>query len=296
MMTQEGYQPYQYRGLFRAATVPPCLVSLEDLQRLFTELNTKTAEALERHLATLIQPPEMQPEQFSALKEEARRVGTLTVTIQGADGEQIIGTSDDVLKANLPDSIDWISFDSAASLKVYNVTPLNRFTVRLDFTEPPSFDSYNPWEQPTPNNSQLEVIGSDHTWATAVYESTLSFFRKRGRRRQWLHSQQAFNAANWLVGFPAALWLIYRLDSGATGLAGMHPALLGALYVYVFLLVLLVFRSLIWAIRWMFPVIEFEGARSNVARAAVGTVVGSLVLALLYDVLRAFLWLNCMCS
>lgn len=198
------------------------------------DLDEKTAEALERHLATLTQPTEMQPDQFEKLKQEARRVGKLTVTIQGADGEQIVGTSEDALASNLPDKINWITFDSAASLRAYNVTPLNRFTLRIDFTEPPGFDSYNPWDQPTPNNSQLEVVGSDHTWATAVYESTLSFLRRRGRNRGWLHSQKTFNALNWLF------WASRQRCGSSTGsiprLASFHActALFVVLYTFTY--------------------------------------------------------------
>lgn len=171
-----------------------------------------------------------------------------------------------------------------------NITPLNRFKLTLDFTEPPGFDAYNPWNQPTPNTSQLEVIGSDRTWVTAVYESTLAFFARRRRHRAWLHTQQAFNALHWLIGFPASLWVVYRLDSSVPVFATLHPALRGAVYVYFFLLALLAIRMIIWGFRWIFPVIELEGARSKKAREALGLVLSSLLLALAYDVLRELFW------
>ena len=232
----------------------------------------------------------MEEVQFENLKAQARLVGKLVVTIQGADGEQIIATSGDAVKSGLPDEIRTITFDSAAALKSHNLAPIDRFNLRLDFTEPPSFDSYKPWDQPTPNGSLLEVVGTDHTWVTGTYESTLSFFRRRGRKRAWAHSQRTFNALNWLLGFPAALWIIYRLDSFGVGVSSMHTALLGALYVYVFLLALLLFRGMIWIVRWMFPVIEFQGARNKTVRVVVGGVVSSLVAALLYDVMRTLVW------
>lgn len=249
----QALRPLEYRGLARSTNIPPCAVSLDDLRRLCGELAEKTREALELHLGTLSQPPDMTPAQFEDLKQQARRVATLSVTINGAYGEQIVAACDDAFNANLPEEINWILFDSAAALRAYNVTPLNRFTLRLDFTEPPGFDSYNPWDQPTPNNSTLEVIGSDHTWVTAVYESALAFFNRRRQRRAWLHTQTTFNILNWLVGFPAALWIIYRLDSAVHGISRMHSVLRGALYVYVFLLALLLFRGMFGACVGCFP-------------------------------------------
>jgi len=233
----------------------------------------------------------MEVDRFEELKGEVLSNGTLAVTVYGANGEQIVSASVEALNdANLPDTITSIEFDSATALRPYNVTPLNRFTLRLDFSEPPGFNSYNPWNQPTPNRSQIEVIGNDDTWVTAVFSSTLSFFRQRQRWRGWLHSHVAFNVLNWLVGFPGALWITYRLDSSRLGVMNaMHTALRGALYVYVFLLGLLVFRGIVWGFRWIFPLVELDGARSKKVRGALGVVLSSLLLALLYDVLRAVL-------
>jgi hypothetical protein len=281
---------YQYRGLFRVSRVEPCVISLADLRRLYADLNAKTAEALELHLGPLLKPADIEQTQFDELKAQARAEAHLTVTVLGSNGEQFVtrsvaGLADD----NLPETITQITFDSASALQAYNATPLNRFTLRLDFSEPPGFDSYNPWDQPTPNSSQLEVIGSDQTWVTAVHESTLAFLRRRGRRRSWLHKHQWFNVLSWLVGLPSAFWIVYRIDSSLPVLGQMHTALRGALNVYLFLVAFLLFRGVLWGFRWLFPVVELEGARSTRVRGFVGVGLGSLLLALLYDVLKT-LW------
>jgi hypothetical protein len=70
----------------------------------------------------------------------------------------------------------------------------------------------------------------------------------------------------------------------------MHQALLGAVYVYVFLFSLLVFRGIIWGFRWLFPVIELGGSRSKGVRRFLATVLSSLLLALAYDVLRTVIY------
>jgi hypothetical protein len=279
-----------YRGRFRSAKVPSCLLNREDLQRLYNELDARTVEALDRHIAGFQRQPNVSEESFNETRQRLRSSARLTVTIHSRDGEQIVSRSVAALSnESLPDRITLLNFDSAAALQLINQTPLNRFYVRLDFTEPPGFDNYNPWSQPTPNTSQFEIIGNDQMWVTGVYESVISFFQTRRRRRGWLHTQRTFNIAHWLVGFPAALWMTYRVSYYVPALARLHPALSGAIYTYAFLLGLLVFRGIVLGFRWLFPVIELDGSRSKAVRNVLTVILSFLLLALLYDVLKGLL-------
>jgi len=280
-----------YRGLYRIAKVPPCLITRDNLHRLYTELDGRTSEALEKHLAVLQRPPAAEEQQWNQEIQNLRRDARLTITVQGTNGEQIVARSVEALSDNeLPDRIAFVRFDSAAAPQLINITPINRFLVHLDFTEPPTFASYNPWSQPTPNASQIEVIGSDQTWVTGVYQWIIDFFRARRRRRGWLHTQRCFNVAHWLIGFPAALWVVYRLSYYAPALSRLHPALLGAIYAYAFLISLLAFRGIIWLFRWLFPVVELDGSRPKGMRGVLSIGLTSLLLALLYDVLKGLFW------
>lgn len=147
-----------YRGLYRTAKVPTCTVSIQDLRRLYNELNRFTEEALNRYLDNVRLQPGQTEDQLEMLKDEARRVGGLTVIVIGAKGEQIIDHSIDAFSdENRPARIATITFDSALVLQNFNVSLPNRFRLVLDFTEPPGFTTYNPWENPTPNNSSIEV-------------------------------------------------------------------------------------------------------------------------------------------
>ena len=82
---------------------------------------------------------------------------------------------------------------------------------------------------------------------------------------------------------------MYRIDSSFSIFLRIHTALRGALNIYLFLLAFLVFRGIFWGFRWIFPVVELESARSTKVRGVIGVVLSSLLLGLLYDVLRA-LW------
>lgn len=70
----------------------------------------------------------------------------------------------------------------------------------------------------------------------------------------------------------------------------MHGTLRGAIYVYIVLLGLLIFRLIIAGFRWIFPLVELEGTRSKKARGVLGTILSALLLALLYDILKTLFW------
>jgi hypothetical protein len=163
--------------------------------------------------------------------------------------------------------------------------------VRLDFSEPPGLIVYDPWNNPTPNNTRIEVSGTNDTWVSATFDATMEFFKRRYRARRWLHGVGAFNILNWTVGIPASLWITFRLDQTfLSGVAAIAGGLRAAADVYVFLFAMLVFRAMFYGVRWMFPLVELEGGRSKTARRGIGGVISALLIALLYDILKV-LWL-----
>jgi hypothetical protein len=279
-----------YRGLFHNNPVPSCALTRDDLRKLYRELEPRAREAVVEQLAWLSQPVGMDDAEFQRSKESVISRSGLTVNILGSRGEQVGGTHSGVLDdANLPDRITQISFDSAAAYRAQmNVNPLDRFLIRFDFTEPPNYGKYNPWDENTPNDSLIEVVGAKETWVTAVHENTLAFLRHRSRRRAWLHSSATFNIANYLIGFPLAFWVVFRLDQMfSTPLSRVPGVLKGAIYVYLVLMALLVFRVCFALLRWIFPVVELEGAPTKSARAAVSAFVFALLSSLAYDILKA---------
>lgn len=280
-----------FSGLSRTAKPPACVLTLADLRRLYVELDRKATEALERFLANEIRPPGTTEEDFNALKEQARALGHVTVTARGVGGEFLAGRSEGVLTSDqLPHKLLTVTFDNTTGLQSANVSLPNRLTVRLDFSEPPTFGVYDPWSEPTPNQTRIEVHGSDETWVSATFMTALSFFEQRKRFRRWLHGEVAFNILNWTLGIPSALWATFRIDQLLLGPNGaLSGGLRAAVSIYILLLGLLGFRALFYSLRWLFPLIEFEGARSTAVRGAVGAVAASLFVGLLYDVLKFLL-------
>ena len=278
-----------FSGLTRTARPPACVLTLEDLRRLYTELDRKSVEALEKFLSAQVRPPTTAASDFEKLKQQARDLGHVTVTVTGYSGEFLVARSADVLSTEyLPHRLRSVSYDNTTGLQTSNVSLSNRLSVQLDFSEPPGFNVYDPWSQPTPNTSRIEVLGPDDTWVSATYQTVVDFFNGRRRARSWLHGEVAFNLLNWFVGIPGALWTTVRIDQHFLNpLTKLPSGLRTAADIYLFLLGMFVFRAMFYGLRWMFPVVELEGARSRSARNTVGAIIGGLLLALAYDVLKA---------
>jgi hypothetical protein len=278
-------------GLSRSAQPPACVLTIEDLRRLYAELDKKASEALEKFLAAQVRHPGTPETDFEQLKQQAREAGRITVTIAGDSGELVVGRSTDVFSAEyLPHRMITVAYDNTSGLQPLNVSLANRLTVTLDLSEAPGFTAYDPWNHPTPNTTRVEVSGTDDTWVSATFQAVLDFFQRRRRRRRWLHGPVSFNLLNWLLIIPGSLWTTFRVDQRLLQpLVDLPTGLRAAADIYLFLFFMLLSRVLIYTVRWMFPAVELEGARSKGARRFLGAIIASLLLTLLYDVLKAII-------
>lgn len=281
-----------YQGLSRTIQIPACVLSVDDLRRLFIDLDARTREVTAAQIDGLELPAGTAPADFGRLKAQAKAEAGLTMFVNGRNGEQIIlHSAAAITREILPHTLLNITLDSASRFNMQlKYDPINRFRLVLDFREPAGVISYDPWNYPTPNESSFTIIGNNQTWVAGVSEIVIGFLKDRKRSRRWLHGPITFTLVNWLIGFPAAFWLIYRLDTTTQRfIAGLPTALRGGIYIYLFLTLLLIFRVLIYILRWLFPIIELEGSRSKAVRAAASVVILGLLAALIYDVAKAAL-------
>lgn len=248
-------------------------------------MEPKASEAAERQVATLFLQPGQTQAQLNALKAQVRAALVLVVRLQTST-EWINGTTMDLLDdEKLPDGIVRIEFDSAFLYRARfnNSQPNNSFSVLIDLSRPGIMDLSNP---PSANASAANVIGLDATWANAVFDEVAAFFRSRRAKRQWLHHPRSYDAVAIPFGFPLSFDIVYHLDRLIRRVLTLPEALSVALYVYVVLVVLLLFRTLFNYARWTFPKLEVDAPRQHIAaghRVAITTfaliVVGALVKA-----------------
>ena len=129
--------PVAFSGLSRSAPPPACVLGIDDLRRLYVDLDRKASQALEQFLAAQVRNPGTSEAEFEQLKQQARDAGHVTVTISGGSGELLVARSADVFgKDYLPHRLVTVAYDTTSGLQSLNVTLPNRMNVHLDFSEP----------------------------------------------------------------------------------------------------------------------------------------------------------------
>lgn len=284
--------PIVFRNVVRTRPVPSCVLSRDDIIALTKLVEEKGREGASLHIGKLEQPVDVDRDEFDRACLLALSAPGMSALVTAANGEQlVVQSSEDLAPQTLPRRLQEMFFDTAAPHRTRNWEPENRVEVTLDFATPPGFDAYDPNSSPTPNKSRIDIRGASSTWVSGVEKALVDFFEERGTRRRWLHEHVWYNVYQWLVAIPGALWLVYRVDDlFELAERGMHGALAGAIYIYLFLVGFLVARGLVLGFRWTFPLIEFEGSVSGPTRSLVATILSSLLLALLYDVVKAIIF------
>ncbi|HZR65362.1 MAG TPA: hypothetical protein VFA85_09455 [Terriglobales bacterium] len=256
--------PAIMRGVARRLEIPSCLLSLNDLRKLFRLLEQKAQEAADRQVAVLTLQPGQTPAQLHELQTSVRTAMALVLRLQ-TNSEWINGTPMELLDDDkLPDGLLRIEFDSAFMYRARfnNLVPNNAFTIILDLGRTSVSDMQ---ATPQQNTSAASISGVDTTWANAVYDEVVGFFRQRRSKRGWLHLPRSYDLLLFLVGFPFSLDVVYHLDRVIRRVAELPQALSVALYVYVVLLVLLFFRISFNYARWAFPKVEIDAPRQHIA-------------------------------
>jgi hypothetical protein len=283
--------PFYVTGTARHVSIPACSLTANDLRRLFRLLQQKASEAADNQLAAMTQQPGQTQEQFEELKTAVRGVMAPVVRLQTKGGGWTGSvTTQPLEEEQLPDGVTQVQFDSALlfRLRFNNSTPNNYFLITIDLARPPVLDMS---PQPIPNASIASVFGADLTWANGLCDELTQFFNQTANRRGWLHFAESYTMLMITVGIPLSLIIVYYLDRLVRRVGILPEALSVAMYVYIVLIVLYLFRLLFNYARWVFPKVELDAPRQHIGvrhRFAISALALMVVGALVRAALKVF--------
>jgi hypothetical protein len=281
--------PVLYKGTNRHLVIPACLLTPNDLRRLYRLLEQKAKEAADRQVTAMTLLAGQTQAQFDQSKMSVRESLSLTLRLQTKSGSWVGGHSIDPLEdEQLLDGITKIEFDSCFlfRLRFNNATPNNTFLVVIDLVRPGVLDF---GADPMQNASLATISGVDVTWANGLYAELESFFEQSTTRRGWLHLRQSYTVLLILFGLPLSFEVVYHLDRMMRRKAALPEALSVAVYVYVVLVVVFLFRIIFNYGRWVFPKVELDAPRQHVGvrhRVAISALVLMVIGALVKAALR----------
>lgn len=232
----------------------------EDLHR-FCDILQERADSAAEIEVDLLQQAEKNDEQFEANKKTLRNSFQLKITISGKDGEELWGSIEDIFESpNFPEQVKSFYVDSESTLRnVYDIYPHNSFIIFLDFNKPKIFDLSLMPSHETPNESNIEVKGYDATWVNGVFSEIKKFIEDRSSTLSFVHRHSVYDILLWVLGFPLSFWVCYKFSVIIENAFGGNNAFVtNALYLYVFLTTLFIFRILFHYLRWLCPLVEYQ--------------------------------------
>ena len=269
--------------------ITACAFSKVDLQALCEKLQESSYEAAEEEISHY-NPIDRPPEQILADKESLRLGFELQVAVRGIDDKVVDGTIPVVFNSpRFPDKVKSLYINSELDLRnLYNWFPRNRFELLLDFAKPEFNLSLSP-SGSTPNASKILVSGRNETWVNGVYHAVMEFVKNRKTRRQFFHRHSVYDLLLACVSLPFAFSIAAKLSGVMNSLFGQHSGILkSAAYVYVFYVLLLLFRILFDYARWIFPIVEYKESTDSAQkhRAILAAIILGVLGNFIYDVFK----------
>lgn len=267
-----------------------CSLGKDDIRRLLSILQQRADAAAEIEVANF-QQLDQTDEVFEQNKALLKEGFALKVTVTGENGQELYGLVNDVFDSpNFPVAVKQVYINSETFLKgAYNYTPRNAFEVFFDFSKPDLFDFSIFPSQPTPNETNVKVVGGDATWANGVFHEIQQFLSEHAGSGSWLHRHSVYDALLWVVGYPLVFWICYKAAPfvPAADVAGQF--IRAAFFVYMALMVLVGLRALFHYARWIFPTAEYIDSKSKSIghKAVLGALSLGLVGSFTYDVLKS---------
>lgn len=265
----------------------------DELLKLFKKLEERNYAAGEIEVSNFKQMDQSK-EEYEKSKEALKNSFKTQICVTGTDGEQIIGAISEVFNSpNFPDKLKSILVSSDSSFQFnYDIKPRNHFTLFIDFNKPQILDlSFLP-SQATPNESNIYVRGFDATWVHGVFSEANNFIDRHSSKFTWIHRHSIYDLLVWLLGLPFGFWTVYNLSGLLDKVFGsLSQFLLSAVYVYVFLASLLIFRLAFHYARWVWPLVEYQSPKNEAYkhRITIVAIYIGLIGKLLYDLIKIIL-------
>ncbi len=247
-----------YKIETRFSPIESCAVNIKDFKTLYNKLKVQVEKVIDIEIENARSRYDYLPEeQLTKFIEDIGNSFKLSVQIFGAKGEFLSGDDNSIFDdENFPERLNQISFDSSIGFKQRTGwEPLNKIYVLFDFSKKTLFDFTFPVQKTSPPKSSRQIYGSDETWVRGVNDTIKDFVKDNKKKRGWLHAELTHNLYIYAISIPASFWIIYKISENLKG--KVPPVLSIGIYIYIFFIILFMFRIMHNYAKWIYPLYEF---------------------------------------
>lgn len=275
--------PQFHRDIFPANVV----LSANDLCELSRLVGKVNDSALSLEIAAIEQSIDDKGEREQNIKNLMK----VEYILRATNGDTIQGWGVPILDDFFERLSSFFISNSSYANRVVNSDPLNSVNAFLSFSAPSlKMDLITLPSNPTENRSVINVVGRDENWVRATAEKLEEFFENRKTLRPVIHGSGAYDLFLYCIYLPVFIGFLSRLDKHFFSWTAAKTILFNIVFaIYVFFIAILIARLLFQTIRWLFPPIEYYKSSRTPAIAArliIGSIIGSLLLAALYDFIK----------
>jgi hypothetical protein len=243
--------------------LPACTLTQQNIEQLIGRLQNSVASSRELERNTIVRSPQMDDADFHSFCNKIDNAQQICIVIIGSTGDRLELTgNDDIFNSpNLPNIITHIYIDNCLMYqRVYNRVPQNWFALTLDFSKPPLMDWQNPVSNPTPNDSKLQIHGTNELWVAGIRQTIMEVIEGAENKRDIIHSPYTYDVGLMLLGFPLTFYLLIWMTGPIQHLLqNTHSLIIIAAHMYAFVLCLHVYKILFSYTKWAFPKLELKG-------------------------------------
>lgn len=234
--------------------------SVDGLQELIVELNEIIREQGELEIAAAQKRDDQTEEEFLAHLQRARENAFhCLMTISYVDGSSLIThrAEDISVKFNSPLIKSVYISNSTPYHQFTGTEPHHQFAILIDFSVPKLFDPTTILSNKTENSTFIKIEGNRGPWRAGVEQAVRKQIGKSHRARSFMHRPFIYDLGLMVIGLPLAFYLMVQFGDLITAMFGnTHAVVIGAVYVYVGLLAIWLYRTAFSYTKWAFPVVE----------------------------------------
>ena len=250
-------------GTEKNLIIRSCSLQKDALLSLFDKIHEKAVEAAHHNVDGIEQKEVESDEVYADYKILALSLMRLSVLLKLNNGHwQRVFSRDDFeryIDTHGP-AINFIEYESAFEFRNrVNKPPVNQFCIDLDLNKQNVFEILaKPAD--TTNQSIGVIAGDNSNWVNGTYKMLEEFFELYSTPYNFIHKKTSYDLVLWLLGMPLMLAWLYKISQWIGDKLDKTPEIISiAIYLYLFVLMLLVFRILFNYTRYIF--LKVEGPR-----------------------------------
>jgi hypothetical protein len=281
-----------YSTTHKYEPIKSSMLNVEFFKKLYSILSQANEEAKEYEIKNLKRGEGQTDADFEKEKKSIGDLLKVTIHIYGVEGGFILTEDKDIFsEERLPNKVLKISLENYTKHNVtLNYMPRNKFQLNFDFSKAKIFDFITIPSYATKNDSYIDVLGENDSWVISTHAKTKELIDNYANKHSWLHKNSIYDAFLYFAILPLVFRVLFIIQAHLPSPIKHSSVFLKIpLFIYFFILLVNIFRTVFNYARWTYPYLEFSRTQksiSSIHRNFIKTIIVSLIVLSVVDVIK----------